>query len=95
MELNLTSYDYRCTSLQTTLFINRSCNPLSLFHLTITCDNAHLPEISGSLGDLGTFIPLTVALARERKIALAPALFWAGISNFVTGYIWGEYFESI
>ena len=45
------------------------------------------------MGDLGTFIPLTVALARERKIALAPALFWAGISNFVTGYIWGKYFD--
>ena len=47
-----------------------------------------LAELSGSLGDLGTFIPLTVALARERKIALAPALFWAGICNFVTGYLW-------
>jgi len=45
-------------------------------------------ELSGSLGDLGTFIPLTVALARERKIALAPALFWAGVSNVVTGYMW-------
>ena len=50
--------------------------------------NLSLAELSGSLGDLGTFIPLTVALARERKIALAPALFWAGICNFVTGYLW-------
>lgn len=50
--------------------------------------NASLAELSGSLGDLGTFIPLTVALARERKIALAPALFWAGASNVVTGYAW-------
>jgi len=50
--------------------------------------NCTLAELSGSLGDLGTFIPLTVALARERKIALAPALFWAGVSNVVTGYAW-------
>eukprot|EP00573_Skeletonema_grethae_P006120 CAMPEP_0201704444 /NCGR_PEP_ID=MMETSP0578-20130828/42781_1 /ASSEMBLY_ACC=CAM_ASM_000663 /TAXON_ID=267565 /ORGANISM="Skeletonema grethea, Strain CCMP 1804" /LENGTH=119 /DNA_ID=CAMNT_0048192475 /DNA_START=165 /DNA_END=521 /DNA_ORIENTATION=+ len=51
-------------------------------------NNISLSELSGSLGDLGTFIPLTVALARERKIALAPALFWAGVSNIVTGYAW-------
>ncbi|KAL7554949.1 hypothetical protein ACHAWF_018512 [Thalassiosira exigua] len=50
--------------------------------------NLTLAELSGSLGDLGTFIPLTVALARERRIALAPALFWAGVSNIVTGYAW-------
>ena len=50
--------------------------------------NLTLSELSGSLGDLGTFIPLTVALARERKIALAPALFWAGMSNLFTGMLW-------
>ena len=50
--------------------------------------NLTLSELSGSLGDLGTFIPLTVALARQRKIALAPALFWAGVCNMITGYMW-------
>jgi hypothetical protein len=50
--------------------------------------NLTLSELSGSLGDLGTFIPLTVALARQRKIALAPALFWAGLCNIITGYMW-------
>jgi hypothetical protein len=45
-------------------------------------------EISGSLGDLGTLIPLLVALARQRSVLLAPALFWAGISNILTGYKW-------
>jgi hypothetical protein len=50
--------------------------------------NLTASELSGSLGDLGTFIPLTVALARERKIALGPALFWAGASNVVTGLLW-------
>jgi len=45
-------------------------------------------EISGSLGDLGTFIPLVVALARDRLIYLAPALFFSGVSNVITGYAW-------
>jgi hypothetical protein len=47
-----------------------------------------LSEISGSLGDLGTLVPLTVALARSRAILLAPALFFGGIANIVTGYMW-------
>ena len=69
------------------------CNPIKLvrFARRRTVEHWHnlsLSELSGSLGDLGTFIPLTVALARERKIALAPALFWAGVSNVVTGYAW-------
>ena len=45
-------------------------------------------EISGSVGDLGTFIPLAVALARQNAIALSPALFWAGFANVVTGFLW-------
>ena len=45
-------------------------------------------ELSGSLGDLGTFIPLTTALARQRKISLAPSLFWAGICNIISGIKW-------
>jgi Molybdate transporter of MFS superfamily len=44
--------------------------------------------MSGSVGDLGTFIPLVVAMARQDAIALAPALFWAGFANVVTGYVW-------
>ncbi|CAB9510868.1 Molybdate transporter [Seminavis robusta] len=45
-------------------------------------------EISGSVGDLGTFIPLAVALARQNAIALAPTLFWAGFANVMTGCAW-------
>jgi len=76
---------------------SRQCNSISPIHTLASFmkrrtiehyHNFNLAELSGSLGDLGTFIPLTVALARERKIALAPALFWAGISNFITGYAW-------
>lgn len=45
-------------------------------------------EISGSLGDLGTLIPLLVAMARQRSVLLAPALFFAGVSNVIGGYLW-------
>lgn len=47
-----------------------------------------LSEISGSLGDLGTLIPLLVALARQRSVFLAPALFWGGAANVLTGIAW-------
>ncbi len=52
------------------------------------CRNLMASELSGSLGNLGTSIPLTVGLAQEHKIALAPVLFWAGVSNVITGYLW-------
>ena len=45
-------------------------------------------EISGSLGDLGTLIPLLVGLARDRSVLLAPALFFGGLANVITGIIW-------
>lgn len=45
-------------------------------------------ELSGAMGDLGTLIPLLVALARQRSIFLAPALFWGGLSNIATGLAW-------
>mmetsp|Transcript_5038 Transcript_5038/g.7268 ORF Transcript_5038/g.7268 Transcript_5038/m.7268 type:complete len:620 (-) Transcript_5038:53-1912(-) len=45
-------------------------------------------EISGSLGDLGTLIPLLVALSRQRAIRIAPALFFGGLSNVLTGLSW-------
>jgi hypothetical protein len=47
-----------------------------------------LSEISGSLGDLGTLIPLLVALARQGSVLLEPALFWGGFANVVTGLAW-------
>lgn len=45
-------------------------------------------EVSGGLGDLGTFIPLFSALGKQHKIFVCPALFFAGLSNIVTGLAW-------
>jgi|AntRauTorckE5430_2_1112549.scaffolds.fasta_scaffold09737_1 hypothetical protein len=56
--------------------------------LLSTYNNLTLEEISGSLGDLGTLLPLLVALSSQRSIALAPALFFGGLSNLITGLTW-------
>lgn len=42
----------------------------------------------GSLGDLGTLLPLLIALSTQRSIQLAPALFFGGVSNVITGLVW-------
>ena len=51
-------------------------------------DQLSLSEISGSLGDLGTFIPLYVTLCRQGSLYASPALFFAGLSNVTTGWLW-------
>ena len=45
-------------------------------------------ELSGSLGDLGTFLPLLTALGQARAIHVGPALVYAGLANIATGYVW-------
>ena len=42
-------------------------------------------EIAGSLGDLGTFLPLLVGMAAENGLDFAASLFFAGVFNIVTG----------
>jgi MFS superfamily sulfate permease-like transporter len=42
-------------------------------------------EIAGSLGDLGTFLPLLVGMASQNGLDFAAALFFAGLFNIVTG----------
>jgi hypothetical protein len=43
-------------------------------------------EVAGSLGDLGTFIPLLVAMVHRCGLQLTPALLAAGLMNVVTGW---------
>jgi len=61
-------------------FINRT--------KTIFCQELSFNEVSGALGDLGTLIPLLIAMARIRAIYFGPALFLAGMANLLTGYAW-------
>ena len=42
-------------------------------------------EIAGSLGDLGTFLPLLVGMAAQNGLDFGAALFFAGLFNVVTG----------
>ena len=44
-------------------------------------------EIAGSLGDLGTFLPLLVGMSAENGLDFASALFFAGLFNIVTGLV--------
>jgi hypothetical protein len=48
-----------------------------------------LSEISGSLGDLGTLLPLMVALVVNNSISLSATLVFSGLWNILTGIFFG------
>jgi len=48
-----------------------------------------LSEISGSLGDLGTFLPIVIALTEGHQISLTTTLILTGIYNILTGMFFG------
>lgn len=58
-------------------------------HNLATFRRQPLAEISGSLGDLGTFLPIVIALTEGHQISLATTLVLTGIYNIATGFIFG------
>ena len=48
-----------------------------------------LAEISGSLGDLGTFLPIVIAETLGHQISLSTTLIFTGIFNIFTGLYFG------
>ncbi|KAK3109806.1 hypothetical protein LTR53_016543 [Teratosphaeriaceae sp. CCFEE 6253] len=48
-----------------------------------------LAELSGSLGDLGTLLPLMIALALKGSIDLPATLVFSGLTNVMTGMYYG------
>ncbi|PNY29413.1 Molybdate transporter 1 [Tolypocladium capitatum] len=58
-------------------------------HNVSTFRRAPLAEISGSLGDLGTLLPLMIALAAQGSIHLGSTLVFSGIFNVLTGVVFG------
>src|SRR6056297_3235999 len=44
-------------------------------------------EISGALGDLGTFLPLVVGLTQEVGLDLGTTLLFSGVYNVTTGFL--------
>lgn len=62
-------------------------------HNLTTFRSQPLSEISGSLGDLGTFLPLLIALATSNttphQISLSTTLILTGLYNIATGILFG------
>jgi hypothetical protein len=53
----------------------------------LACARLDRHEIAGSLGDLGTFLPLLLAMAAQNGLDFAAGLFFAGFFNVVTGLV--------
>ncbi|GAB7358831.1 hypothetical protein MBLNU230_g4054t1 [Neophaeotheca triangularis] len=58
-------------------------------HNVQTLLRSPLQEIAGSLGDLGTLLPLMIALTVNRSISLSSTLVFSGLANIVTGVTFG------
>ncbi|KAI6782019.1 Molybdate transporter 1 [Emericellopsis cladophorae] len=58
-------------------------------HNVATLRSSPWAELSGSLGDLGTLLPLMVALALQDSIQLGSTLVFSGIFNILTGLLFG------
>ena len=46
-------------------------------------------EVSGSFGDLGTLLPIMIALALNKSISLPSTLIFGGLANIFTGFVFG------
>ncbi|KAF2155091.1 hypothetical protein K461DRAFT_266408 [Myriangium duriaei CBS 260.36] len=58
-------------------------------HNLSTLRQQPLAELSGSLGDLGTLLPLMLALALSGSISLSSTLVFSGLANILTGLAFG------
>ncbi|KAJ5692659.1 hypothetical protein N7462_002082 [Penicillium macrosclerotiorum] len=58
-------------------------------HNLRTFKQHYVSEISGSLGDLGTFLPIAIALAVNGTVSLASTLIFSGFYNILTGLFFG------
>ncbi|EDN05210.1 sulfate transporter [Histoplasma capsulatum] len=54
-----------------------------------TLRNNPLAELSGALGDLGTFLPLLTALTINHSVSLPATLIFSGLYNILTGLVFG------
>ena len=58
-------------------------------HNLYTLRTRPIAEISGSLGDLGTLLPLLIAMTIGHSIHLPSTLIFTGLSNILTGLLFG------
>ena len=54
-----------------------------------TFRNQPLAEISGSVGDIGTLLPLLISLTDTKSIFLSSTLVFSGLANILTGVVFG------
>ncbi|KAI1331800.1 hypothetical protein F5Y16DRAFT_359274 [Xylariaceae sp. FL0255] len=64
---------------------------IKVFHRNnvATIRRSPLAEVSGALGDLGTLLPLMIALAMNGSITLSTTLVFSGFFNIFTGVVFG------
>ena len=48
-----------------------------------------MAEISGSVGDIGTLLPILIALTKQGSISLSSTLVFGGLANILTGMVFG------
>ncbi|KAJ3213940.1 hypothetical protein HK099_007107 [Clydaea vesicula] len=58
----------------------------SKFNLLHFVKNLTLTEIAGSIGDLGTLLPIMIALTKNNSISLTYSLIFGGLYNIYTGF---------
>ncbi|TPX30414.1 hypothetical protein SmJEL517_g06013 [Synchytrium microbalum] len=58
-------------------------------YLSFLWRNLTIAEISGSLGDMGTLLPILVSMAKAGQINLAASLIFGGIFNILSGAVFG------
>ena len=58
-------------------------------HNLSTILRSPLSEISGSFGDLGTLLPILIALTLNNSISLSSTLVFSGLANIYTGVLFG------
>ncbi|KAG9630051.1 hypothetical protein KCV04_g10420, partial [Aureobasidium melanogenum] len=58
-------------------------------HNLTTLQKQPLNELSGALGDLGTLLPLLIALTLTKSISLSATLVFSGLANIATGVAFG------
>ena len=58
-------------------------------HNLRTLKTQPLSELSGALGDLGTLLPLLIALTLTNSISLSATLVFSGLANIATGVAFG------
>ncbi len=73
----------------TTLDTTETGNPPQSIWQNITGMRFTLMEFSGGLGDLGTFIPLTLALALVTGMDIGVIFIFAGLFNIIAGIFFG------